>query len=101
MSRLPSRLTKNPRCSNHDSDMTIAVGHTPRRKTVLAANIVVAGPIRNHLSVRHRAHRLGHEVPVARAHRIPRHVHEFSVMFWPSPISCPATVATQIGRAHV
>ena len=58
-----------PRLGHHDRRERI--GDKARRKTVSTADIVVPGPIRNHLSIRDGAHRLRHKVPVPRVHRIP------------------------------
>ena len=54
----------------HD-DRRKCVRHKARRKPVSTSDIVVARPIRHHLSVRNRAHRLRHKIPIACAHRIP------------------------------
>ena len=54
----------------HD-DRRKCVRHQARGKPVSTADIVVASPIRNHLSIRNRAHGLWHKIPVACTHRIP------------------------------
>ena len=54
----------------HD-DRRKCVRHEARRKPVSTSDIVVASPIRNHLSIRNRAHGLWHKIPVACTHRIP------------------------------
>ena len=60
----------------HD-DRSKRISYKARRKTVPPADIVVAGPIGNHLSVCNRAHRLRNKIPVVRLHHIPLSgVHE-------------------------
>ncbi len=54
----------------HD-DRRKCVRHKTRGKPVSATDIVVAGPIRNHVPIGHGAHRLWHEIPVASTHGIP------------------------------
>ena len=54
----------------HD-DRRERIRHKAWRKPVSTADIVVPSPIRNHLPIRHRAHRLWHKIPVARVHCIP------------------------------
>jgi len=60
----------------HD-DRRQCVRHKTRRKSVSTSDIVVARPIRKHLSIRNRAHRLWHKIPIAYTHRIPlTRIHE-------------------------
>ncbi len=47
------------------------VGHEPRRQCVALADVVVTGPIRDHLPVRDRSHGLRHTIPIVFVHRVP------------------------------